>query len=428
MQLSTSGEGPRGPVPVIEVVDNCQTAHPQSAIGNPQPAAPRITLIGPVFPHRGGIAHYTACLARALSETNCQVQVISFRKLYPKWLFPGRSEFDPSVEGREAGGAEPQATAHLRFPSESLLTPLNPLRWIAALRAIGRFAPDLVVMAWWHSWFFPCTAFCLSWLRWIQRRRTVLLCHNVGSHDHRLADGVAWPVLSRLPTIHIVHASDHPARIRARNPRARVVCVLHPTYDVFARSTITREEARRRLGFGPDDEVCLMFGLVRRYKGLDTAIEAMALLGDRPRLRLVVAGEFYEPRQPYEEMVRRLGVSERIVLHDRYIPNEEVALHFSAADLLVAPYRTASHSGSVQIARAFGLPVVASDTAGLQDLVADGQTGLLAPPEDPKALAGAIARFFGEKLAGRFRGNLEKQDERYSWKTLAETIRGMAVE
>jgi glycosyltransferase involved in cell wall biosynthesis len=338
--------------------------------------------------------------------------LISFRRLYPRWLFPGKTEFDPSRRPAE-------------FPTERILSPLNPLRWLAAMRAIACFSPDLVIIAWWHSWFFPCTVFCLAWLRWIQRRRTVLLCHNIGSHDHRVADSVAWPVLSRLPHAHIVHQSDGPKRIRALNPKAQVICSPHPVYEFFCDAAVTREEARRRLSLNPGDEVCLVFGLVRRYKGVDIAIEAARLLQDRPRFRLLVAGEFYEPRDPYDRMIQRLGLAGRVILEDRYIPNEEVALYYRAADVLVAPYREASHSGVVQIAVGFGLPVIASDVGGMKDLVSDGKTGLLVPAVDAKALADAVRRFFDQGLAVVFRQNIEKQKGRFSWSSLAEKILNM---
>jgi len=373
---------------------------------------PRIAIIGPAYPHRGGIAHYTTCMARALRDSGCLVQVISFRRLYPRIFFPGRTEFDPS--------RKPAA-----FPSEPILSPLNPVRWIAAMRAVKRFKPDLVVIPWWHSWFFPCTTFCLAWLRWVQHRRTVLLCHNLGSHDHRVADSLAWPLLSRLPHVHIVHQSDGPRRLRKLNPKARVTCLSHPVYEIFCDSAITREAARQQLRLSPDDEVCLVFGLVRQYKGLDVAIQAAALLRNRPRLRLLVAGEFYEPREPYDRLIRRLGLADRVLIHDRYVPNEDVALYFAAADLLVAPYRAASHSGVVQIAMGFGLPIVASDVGGMKDLIRPDETGLLVPAVDPKALADAIARFFDQGLAALFRQNLLSQKGRFSWSALAETIRSL---
>lgn len=376
--------------------------------------SPRITVVGPVYPHRGGIAHYTACMARALSESGCAVQLISFRRLYPRWLFPGKSQFDPSSRPVE-------------FPSERILSPLNPLTWLVALRAIARFSPDLVVLAWWHSWFFPLTVFMLGWLRWVQRRRAVLLCHNIGSHDHRVADSLAWPILSRLPYGHIVHQSDGPRRILALNAKARVVCSPHPVYETFCDDAVTRDEARRRLNLDPAAEVCLVFGLVRRYKGLDIAIEATGLLRDqRSLLRLIVAGEFYEPRDPYDRMIQRLGLAGRVVVHNRYVPNEEVAAYFRAADLLVAPYRDASHSGVVQIAHGFGLPVVATDVGGMKDLVRDGETGLLVRAVDAKALAEAIGRFFDQGLAADFRRNIVKEKNRFSWSALADTIRILA--
>jgi glycosyltransferase involved in cell wall biosynthesis len=308
------------------------------------------------------------------------------------------------------------------FPAERVLGPLNPLRWFRALRTIKRFSPDLIVIAWWHSWLFPWTSFSMAWLRWLQQQRLALLCHNIRSHDHPAADGLAWSVLSRLPHTHIVHSSADPDRIRAINPKAHVLCLPHPAYEMFSDPKITQEEARERLHLDPDAEVCLCFGLVRHYKGLDIAIEALGRLLDRPRLHLLVAGEFYEPKDPYDRQIQRLGLTGRATIHAQYIPNEDVAMYFRAADVLLAPYRAGSHSGVVQIARAMGLPVIASDAGGMGDLVADGETGLLVPARDPAALARAIERFFAQGLAERFRRHLAEEKDSFSWSQLAETV------
>ena len=115
-------------------------------------------------------------------------------------------------------------------------------------------------------------------------------------------------------------------------------------------------------------------------------------------------------------------------MRDHYIPNGDVALYFRAADLLLAPYRATSHSGVVQIARAFELPVIASAVGGMKDLVSDGETGLLVPPADASALAGAIARFFDQGLAVPFRQNLHLQEGMFSWSDLAKTIRRLACD
>lgn len=376
-------------------------------------AQPRITVIGPVYPHRGGIAHYTACLARALRDHDCRVQVVGFHRLYPKWLFPGRSEFDPSRRPAQ-------------FPSERILAPLNPGRWLRAMRAIRRFSPDLVIIAWWHSYLLPCTTFCLAWLRWVQHRRLALLCHNLRSHDRRMVDSFAWPLLSRLPHAHVVHAATDPDRIRALNPKAQVVCFPHPVYEIFSDTEITRGEARRHLDLDDADEVCLSFGLVRRYKGLDVALEALARLHDRPHLRLVVAGEFYEPLDQYRKMLKRLRLTDRVIIHDHYIPNEEVAIFFRAADVLLAPYRACSHSGVIQTARGFDLPVIASDVGGFKELVEHNVSGLIVPPVDARSLANAIRRFFNENLGATFRENLHRKKGLFSWSDLAESIRRLA--
>lgn len=375
----------------------------------------RITIVGPVHPLRGGIAHHTAMLAQALAERGCAVQLLSFRRLYPRALFPGRDQRDSSRRP-------------LVFPSEAVLTPFQPLRWLAAMRAIGRFSPDLVIWAWWHSMFLPVTAFGLWWLRRIDRRRVALLCHNLRSHDHAALDRLAWPRLSRGPDIHIVTGSESARELRSMNPDARVVSLPHPPFDVFFDPQIDRAEARRRLGLDPDERVCLFFGTVRPYKGLDVAIEALARMREPERPLLLVAGEFYPPRDAVDRALGRLGRQGRVMIHDRYIRNEEVAVYFQAADVLVAPYRSATQSGVLQIARAFDLPVIASRVGSLADVVRDDETGLLVPAADPERLAEALRRFFTGNRGPRFRANLRSEKDGPSWGKLAAAVHELACD
>lgn len=392
----------------------------------------RVTLVGPVYPHRGGIAQHTACLARALEEDGCEVQVIGFSRLYPRLGFPGTTELDTSARPIE-------------FPSERILTAWSPASWLRATAAIARFDPDLVVVAWWHSLFLPMTTFALGWQRLLAHRRTVLLSHNVTDHDHAVLDALAGPLLARLPNAHLVHAASAAARIRARHANARVMVVPHPSYDVFRAfaDDVTKHDARAALGLNQDELVLLFFGLVRPYKGLDVALEALAELvaevrnGGRARdarLRFVIAGESYGPAGDVRRLVDKLGLGDHVVLHDHFIPNEHVARYFRAADVLVAPYRHASHSGVTQIARAFHVPTIATDVGGLSELVRHDVTGLLVPaPPDAHAFAHAIARCRDEpSLLPRLRDALREEERTgdasaFTWQALARALRELTT-
>ena len=372
-----------------------------------------IVLVGPVHPYRGGIAHYTACLARALAGRGNDVQVVNYRSLYPRMLFPGKTMYDTS-------------DSPLDFPERRILRPLAPWTWLSAVRAIRNAHADAIVIQWWHIFFAPC----LLYVAWACRRagiRVAVLCHNMTDHEnHDVLSRLANALLVRSGASIIVHSATYAGNVTSRPGAPELIVTQHPTYDVFSGSDdIPREEARAKLGMGPGP-LCLFFGLVRKYKRLEDLIEAIAKLQGPDAPRLLVAGEFYDPVARYEELIARLGLGGRVTLVDRYIPNEEVALYFRAADVLIAPYRTASQSGVVRIANAFALPVIVSNVGGLPEMVQPGQTGLVVPAESPDALAAAIRRFFSENLATRFAPHLARQQKQYSWEPLCQHVERIA--
>jgi glycosyltransferase involved in cell wall biosynthesis len=111
---------------------------------------------------------------------------------------------------------------------------------------------------------------------------------------------------------------------------------------------------------------------------------------------------------------------------DRYVANEEVAAYFAAADLVALPYRSATGSGIAQIAYGAGVPVVATRTGGLEEVVEEGATGLLVPPEDPAALARAIERYFDEGMDARLREGVARARLRYGWDALVGALLDLA--
>ena len=110
----------------------------------------------------------------------------------------------------------------------------------------------------------------------------------------------------------------------------------------------------------------------------------------------MVAGEFYADEDALRAQAAALGDSVR--LDADYIPDARVPDYFSAADAVVQPYRAATQSGVARIAFHYGRPVITTDVGGLAEVVTDGVAGLVVPPEDPAALAAAMARFVTEGL------------------------------
>ncbi|MDY6877945.1 MAG: glycosyltransferase [Chloroflexota bacterium] len=369
-------------------------------------------MVGPVYPYRGGIAHYTTMLYRALRNQGHNVLLVSFKRQYPQWLFPGRSDRDPSKKPLKVEGA--------RYWIDSL----NPLTWLTTFWRIRRYQPDAVILQWWTTFWAPVW-FVLEMLNHLfLRRPLVIICHNVLPHEVRWWDPWLAKVVLRGSTRLIVQSVAEEKKLTALIPGAQVVVVPHPVYDMFADERISKEEARKWLGLPLDVPTLLFFGIVREYKGLQDILAALPEIRARlGRVILLVAGEFWEDKQPYLKMIERLDIGDSVVIEDRYIPNEEVPRYFSAADVLVAPYRRVTGSGVVQMAQGLGLPVITTGVSGKEPKATiDGKIGMVIPPEDPKSLTNAILRFFRVSYRTRLGNQTIRGEDQPSWSRMADII------
>ncbi len=341
----------------------------------------RLALIGPVYPYRGGIAHYTTALYRALREKGHEVLLVSFSRQYPQWLFPGKSDRDPSRNPLKV------EEAHYWLDS------LNPLTWLRTFARIRRAGPEIMVMQWWTSFWAPAW-FALGLLnRLFLRTSIVYFCHNVLPHEARWWDSWLARATLRWATLFLVQSGEEETRLRGLLPQAEIRVVPLPVFDMFSDLRIARDEARQRLDLPADALVLLSFGIVREYKGLRVLLEAI------PGIRaaasrsvvLVVAGEFWEDKQPYLDLIEHLRIGDSVRVDDRYIPDEEVPAYFCAADALAAPYRQVTGSAVTRIADSFGLPVI-HDLADAAAIVSRLEAGDAVPPALPVAAPQPEAR------------------------------------
>jgi glycosyltransferase involved in cell wall biosynthesis len=372
-----------------------------------------IAVFGPFHPHRGGIAHHTTLLAQTLAQEH-PVLGIGFTRLYPSFLFPGKTQFDASAAPLVPRGVTVRP----------LVDSIAPHTWPRAVAAARAFGARLMVVSWWHPFFAPC---CAAIARGARRHgaRVVYLCHNVLPHERspldtalvRLGLGAADGFVVQSQSDLDVLARLYPERPRELTP--------HPAYTFFATGGVDRDAARAALGLaGP---VVLFFGLVRAYKGLDVLLRAVALARARVPLVLVVAGEFYQDRGPYDRLIGELGLGDAVRIHDRYIPNEEVEPFFRAADLVVLPYTSATQSGIAQIALSFERPVIVTRTGGLPEAVREGETGFVVPSGDAPALAAAMVEFFTGAAAERMAPALQAGAGAFSWAAMAAAIHRVAA-
>ena len=368
----------------------------------------RIALLGPAHPLRGGIAQYTASLYGEL-ERRHRVRIYSFRKLYPRLLFPGSSELDRS----------PSAW---RVPSTRLLRPLSPRSWAATARRVAAWEPDLLVCQWWHPFFAPAYADLIRRVRKRSAAVILFVCHNVFPHERmgsRLLETMLVRMAFRRVDGFLVQSHGLARQVRELRPAAPVGKIHHPAYSFYRRWDSETP--------GPGEKPSILFfGNIRTYKGLDVLIEAFARVRRELDAELVVAGEFYTDPRPLKARVRALGLDGEVSWTGAYVPNREVPAFFRRAHVVALPYRSATQSGIVPLAYQFGVPVIASDVGGLSEVVLDGKTGLLFPPGDSRRLASLLIDYFRRDLRPRFQPHILKFNRRLGWDRVAGRILEMA--
>lgn len=371
----------------------------------------KIRILGPAHPYRGGIAKFDEVLAAAFGREGHDVKIINFTLQYPSFLFPGRTQYTRM--------AAPEGLV-----IERRINSVNPLNWPVVGREIAREEPELVIPRFWMPFMGPSLGTIARTIRHRSpKTRIIALADNIVPHEHRPGDRPLTGYFLRQ-TDAVVYMSDEVGRdldsfdykgLRAMSP--------HPIYDTYG-TPVAKAEACTALDLDPAQDYVLFFGFIRDYKGLDLLLEAWALLksqGKTAGKKLLVGGEYYGNKEKYDTLIRSLGLTEDIIVHDRYIDENQVRNYFGAADLVVQPYKSATQSGVTQVAYHFGTPMVVTNVGGLPEIVPDDKVGYVVDV-DPAAIAKAIGEFYEQNKAAEFRANIAVEKERFSWSALTGTF------
>ena len=366
----------------------------------------KIVLVGPVYPYKGGISHYTGLMYRALSK-KYDVTMISYSFQYPKLLYK-KEQRDYSNDSFKIED------------TNYLINTANPFNWIISAKKIKDIHPDLIIIQWWHPYFAPCYMVLLRHLRGI---KTLFVCHNVFPHERFPMDKLLTKQTLRKGDCFIVQSSQDENDLKSILPNAHYKRAVHPTYNAFRMQNMSKEQARGLLGVSPDKKILLFFGFVRKYKGLDYLIKAMPDIEKKiDNCKLLIVGDFGDDKAEYMQLIEQNGVLDIIDIYDGYIPDKEVEKYFAASDVVVLPYISATQSGIVQIAYGFDKPVIATNVGGLPDVVTEGKTGFLIEPESPKAIADAVTHFFAPGVENHLISGVKGESYRFSWDRMVEHI------
>jgi len=373
----------------------------------------KIIIIGTAYPMRGGIAHYVALLYKILVKRGHDVKIISFKRQYPSLFFPGKTQQDTSKEIEY-------------LPSEPMLDSIGPWSWIRTFLTIKKYNADLVIFKYWMPFFAPCYAAISFLTRLFTKTKIMYLCDNIIPHERRIEDRLLTRI--GLWNVHyfIVQSEAVKKDLLYFHPNAIYKEVPHPVYEIFS-NKYTNEQARAHFNFSSKDRVILFFGYIRKYKGLHILIDAMPRVLQQMPMKLLVAGEFYDDEENYRKQIKQLNLESSVFVFDNYIPNEEVGLYYSAADVVVLPYISATQSGIIQIAYNYDKPVITTNVGGLPEVVAEGKTGFIVSSEDTDALAQAIVKFFNTKNKKSYAENIKEFKKQFSWDRMALEIENLCA-
>ncbi len=371
----------------------------------------RVLIIGPAHPLRGGLATFNHRLAYAFKENGMDAELVSFSLQYPSVLFPGKTQYSD----------EPAPTG-LRI--RSLINSINPLNWYLVGRRLRKERFDLIIVRYWLPFMGPALGTILREIKKNRHSRVVCIADNVIPHEARPGDRLFTryfvSACQAFLTMSVKVKSDLTQFI-AHQP---TVLASHPLYDNFG-GPIDKSEARKILGLDPDQKIILFFGFIRPYKGLDLLLEAMADRRIRTSgIKLMVAGEFYTDRKPYDELIKALGIHEQLVLKTDFIPDSQVRQFLCAADFVIQPYKSATQSGVTPLAYHFEKPMLVTNVGGLPDLVPHGDSGLVVEPNAESIAAGILELYrLGDK---HFLSHIRRIKKELSWDVLTQKLIDLA--
>ena len=370
----------------------------------------KIIIIGSAYPLRGGgISTFNERLAKEFIDEGFDTTIYTFSYQYPSFLFPGKTQYS----------SEP---APENIPIKVKINSVNPFNWIKTGNELKRIKPDIIVVRYWLPFMGPCFGTILRRVKKNHHTKVICIADNILPHEKRPGDSIFTKYFIKPVDGFITMSQKVLGDLNqfAKNKPAQLV--LHPLYDNFG-EIVTKEEARKKLNINSDDKVILFFGFIRKYKGLDILLNAFKILNSKnnnKHYKLLIAGEFYDNKKNYEELLNDPVIKDRLILHTEFISDSDVKYYLCSADCVIQPYRSATQSGVTPLAYHFEKPMIVTNVGGLPSLVPDRKAGLIAEP-NAESIAAKITEYF-ELGEGFFLPGLREEKKKYSWENMVKAI------
>ena len=364
----------------------------------------RIAILSPFYPYRGGLAQLNARLYTELSKNN-EVKAFTFTTLYPEFLFPGKTQYVQEGD-----------TATI-IDSVRTLNSINPFSYIKTARRINKYQPDIIIIPYWMSFMSP--AFGTIALLLDKKIKIVSLVHNAISHERTIIEKPLAKYFFNRCDAFIVMSEPVKEDLLKLKRNAKILLQPHPIYDQYA-ERYDKESACKELGITSTKKNLLFFGLIRDYKGLDILIEAMSNL--TADYQLIIAGECYGSFDKYQQLINQSPLKDNIKVFEQYIPDSMVSTLFSAADVLILPYRSATQSGVVALAYQMELPMIGTDVGALGKTIKEAESGLIVDSATPSNISKAIENYFSSAKADLYKANVINEKKKLSWNSFSSSI------
>ena len=371
----------------------------------------KVTILSTAFPYRGGIAVFTERLARAFQEAGDRVNISTFYLQYPNFLFPGKSQYSSSKK--------PDDLSILQEVNS-----INPINWIRIGLKLRKQKPDILILKYWIPFMSPCFGTISRIVRNNKHTKVIVVIDNLIPHEKRFGDYLLNSYFVNSVDGFVAMSENVYNDLSQFDAHKKKVLGVHPLYDNFGKSK-TKRKAIESLGLDKNYRYMLFFGIIRKYKGLDTLLEAFADNRlQNQNLKLIIAGEFYEDAKLYYDLIEKHNLADSVVLATKFIPDNEVVDYFCSADIIVQPYKNATQSGVTQIAYHFEKPMLVTNVGGLNEIVPHNKVGYVCKP-NANDVANCLVDFFSNNKEAQFTCGVKEEKSKYSWDKMIENIKSL---
>ena len=358
-------------------------------------------VIGPTPPYRGGISDSNNEFINSLTKLGLSTKIISFKKLYPDFFFPGKSQFI---------NEKTKYKKHNR-----ILNTLNPLEWFKIRRQIIKINPKYIIFRYWTPFLSPLYSFIS--IKIPKSIKKIAIVDNWIPHEKSLTDKILNNYFGKKMDFFMTFSKNVSERIK-KSGFKNTYSSYHPINDDLP-DRISKKTARKKLNLIDDKKYVLFFGLVRKYKGLDILIESFSKDPVyKKNINLIVVGEFYDSIKNYKKLITKFKLNSKIILIPKFVDNYTLRNYFCASDLIAQTYRNASQSGVTPIAYKYNLPILVSDIKGLKEIILNDKTGCITK-NDPALISQKIVYCMEKKNQKLFIDQISSNYLKYSWENFS---------